>query len=257
MTKENFLKNFPQEEAFLVASLYEDMELSREIDYVVYSSLFFPPNIWKTLEKLQDYLKIGVKALGLHEFSERKIIAFYPSNEDFEFHFPIRYFKIHGENRFRDLKHKDFLGTIMSLGIKRELMGDLVVHENSCYGVILEDFFQMISDSVTSVATIPVKISEADISEIPEPKFLEINDTVSSLRLDSLVAVALNCSRGNAESLVESGDVSVDYIPEKKTSKLISPGTVLTIRKNGKFIFFKELGENKKGKIRVQLKKYI
>lgn len=258
MTKENFLKNFSQEDEFLAASLYEDMELCRDIDYTVYSGYFLPPNIWKSLEKLQDYLKIGVKTLGLTEFSEKKIVAFYPlNNQDWQFHFPIKYFKIQGENRFRELKHKDFLGTLMSLGIKREIMGDLIVQENSCYGIILEDFFQMISDEVKSVATIPVKICEAKIEEIPTPKFLEVNDTVASLRLDSLVAVALNCSRSIAESLIESGDVSVDYHGERKSNKILSPGNVITIKKNGKFIFFRELGENKKGKIKVQLKKYI
>ncbi|MGL5099920.1 MAG: YlmH/Sll1252 family protein, partial [Fusobacteriaceae bacterium] len=170
MTKENFLKNFSHEDEFLVASLYEDMELSRDIDYIVYSGYFLPPTIWKTLEKLQEHLKIGIKALGLNEFSERKILAFYPKNsQEWEFHFPVKYFKIHGENRFRELQHKDFLGTLMSLGIKREIMGDLVVHENLCYGIILEDFFQMISDEITSVATIPVKINSADESSVPQP----------------------------------------------------------------------------------------
>ncbi|MGL4732947.1 MAG: YlmH/Sll1252 family protein [Fusobacteriaceae bacterium] len=242
----------------MAAALFEDMELCRDIDYIVYSNYFLPPTIWKTLEKLQEYLKIGIKSLGLNEFSERKIVAFYPiADQNLDFHFPVKYFKIHGENRFRELQHKDFLGTLMSLGIKREIMGDLVVEENLCYGIILEDFFQMISDRVTSVATIPVKISEADEVEIPQPKFMEINDTVASLRLDSLVASALGCSRSIAESLIESGDVSVDYLAEKKTSKLIAPPSVITVRKKGKFLFFRELGQNKKGKIRIQLKKYI
>ncbi|MGL4569184.1 MAG: RNA-binding protein, partial [Fusobacteriaceae bacterium] len=72
-----------------------------------------------------------------------------------------------------------------------------------------------------------------------------------------LVASALGCSRSIAESLIESGDVSVDYLAEKKTSKLIAPPSVITVRKKGKFLFFRELGQNKKGKIRIQLKKYI
>ncbi|MGL5962817.1 MAG: RNA-binding protein [Fusobacteriaceae bacterium] len=258
MTKNNFLKNFPNEDEFLLASLFDEIELCRDIEYVVYSSYFLPPSIWKTLESIQEYLKIRVLTCGLNEFSERKVVAFYPQDgEEWELFFPIKYFEIHGKNRFRELKHKDFLGTLMSLGVKREVMGDLIVSENFCYGVILEDFFQIICDQVKSVATIPVTITEANSSQIPEPQFSEINDTVQSLRLDTIISSALNCSRSISENLIESGDVSVDYQIEKKTSKIISPQTVITVKKKGKFIFSKDLGENKKGKIRIQIKKYI
>ena len=56
---------------------------------------------------------------------------------------------------------------------------------------------------------------------------------------------------------MESGDVLLNYEIEKKNSRTISEGDVLTIRKKGKFIVSKILGENKKGKIKISIKQYI
>lgn len=257
MTKEKFLKHFDEEYNFLASGIYEDIELAREIDYIVFSKFFFPPFIWKTLENFKGDLGVEIIPKGLREDSEKKMLGFYPKDFEDQIYFPTVTFKIDCKNRFKNLEHKDFLGSIMSIGIKRELMGDLIVEENVCYGIATEEIFDIIREKLEYVGKIPADISLIEEKDIPQSKFQEIRETVASLRIDALVSAMLNLSRSLSEKLIESGEVMVDYLVEKKCSRIIEERAVITVRKKGKFLLEKIQGENKKGKTVIIFKKYI
>ena len=67
----------------------------------------------------------------------------------------------------------------------------------------------------------------------------------------------INNSRNKGLELIETGEVSVNYVVDKEKNSTLKEGDIVTIRKKGKFIFEKILGENKKGKIRVLIKRFI
>lgn len=257
MDRKRFQNMFEGIDDFLLGAICDDIELCEEIEYPVYGRYFYPPQICNKLLNL----KIGeIRFLlcGLNENCEKNMIATVP--KDFpkdELCFPIKYFKITNKSKFKELEHKHYLGTIMSLGIKRELMGDLVVEGNSCYGVIGEELFAFLLDNLKEVGKNPVELVEITSDEIPQSKFEEIVDSVSSLRLDSMVSTILNNSRNKGLEFIEAGEVSLNYSVEKEKNKIVKEGDIITIRKKGKFIFEKILGENKKGKIRVLIKKFI
>ena len=257
MDRKKFQNMFDGIDEFLIGALCDDIELCEEIDYPIYSKYFYPPQLCKKILEL-NLGGITFSTCGLTEECEKNILAIIP--KDFpkeELIFPVKYFKIINKSKFKDLEHKHYLGTIMSLGIKRELMGDLIVENNFCYGVISDEIFQFLVDNLKEIGKNPVEIVEINSNEIPKLKFEEIIDSVSSLRLDNIVATVINNSRNKSLEFIESGEVSVNYIVEKEKNKLIKEGDIITIRKKGKFIFEKVLGENKKGKIRVLIKKFI
>ena len=145
----------------------------------------------------------------------------------------------------------------MSLGIKRELMGDLIVKDSICYGIIKEELLELLKEKIELVGKIPVKIQEIGELKIPDNEFKERVEILASLRLDVLVSEIIEKSRTEAIKYLEAGEVFLNYEVEKKNSKLISEGDTLTIRKKGKFIIEKILEETKKGKIKVSIKQYI
>ena len=169
----------------------------------------------------------------------------------------MKYFKVTNRSKFKELEHKHYLGTIMSLGIKRELMGDLIVEDDSCYGIVSEEIFDFLVDNLKEVGRNPVTVEEVDRSQVPSLKFEELVDSVSSVRLDNIVSVMINNSRSKGLELIETGEVSVNYVVDKEKNSSLKEGDIVTIRKKGKFIFEKILGENKKGKIRVLIKRFI
>lgn len=121
----------------------------------------------------------------------------------------------------------------------------------------MEDVFTYLVENLTEIGRNPVEIEEITAENIPQLKYEEIVDSVSSIRLDNIVSVMINNSRGKSLELIESGEVSVNYIVEKEKNKSIKEGDIVTIRRRGKFIFERIMGENKKGKIRVVVKKFI
>lgn len=258
MDKKSFLSQYSEEKQFMAAKIWDNIILSQDIEYPVYSDEFYSENVLVKLEKCSAKLKIIVYKKGLSESSEKKVICIAPNSfEMFEENFPVKYFKINGKNKFKKLEHKDFLGTIMNLGIKRELMGDLIVRDSICYGIIKEELLELIKGKVEFIGKIPVKIEEIEELKIPENEFKESIEILASLRLDALVSEIIKKSRSEAIKLLESGEVFLNYEIEKKNSKVISEGDILTIRKKGKFIIGKVLDETKKGKIKLLIKQYI
>ena len=181
-----------------------------------------------------------------------------PKDYDISFmEFPLTYFKIDGENKFRELLHKDFLGTIMSLGIKREIMGDLIVKNNICFGVIADEKYDIISKEINKIGNVPVKFEKVLCEEVSESEFKTESFLLSSLRLDSFVSAATGLSRQKSVEEIEKGNVLLNYNLEKDKSAEIKEGDILTIKKYGKFKFLNIKGESRKNKIRIDVKKFV
>ena len=257
MDKKAFLQIFKDSDEYIISNLWNDIELAEEIEVPIFTKEFYPPNIWSFLEKNNiNGLKFICK--GLNSYSEKKLVMIAPKDYDVSFmEFPLVYFKINGENKFRELLHKDFLGTIMSLGIKREIMGDLIVKNNICFGVIIDEKYGIINKEITKIGNVPVKIEEILQNEIPESEFKIENHLLSSLRIDSFVSAVTGLSRQKSVEEIEKGNVLLNYNLEKNKSTEIKEGYILTIKKYGKFKFYEIKGESKKNKIRINVKKFV
>ena len=255
MDRKKFQSAFPDTDEFLVGAICDDIELCEEIDYPVYSRYFYPPNFWSRLENLN----IGVKFsfMGINDSCEKKMIGVYPKNFDLEMlNFPVKYFKIANGSKFKELEHKHYLGSIMSLGLKREILGDLIVKEGICYGIINEELFMFLKENLKMIGKIPVEAEEITSGDIPETEFKELVESIASLRLDVVTAALGNFSRNNAIEALESGDVALNYNTDKDKSRLVKEKDIISRRRKGKFLIDSVLGESKKGKIRVLIKKF-
>lgn len=255
MDRKKFKVNFEGVDEFLIASLCDDIELCEQIEYPVYTKYFYPPQITK---KILD-IAIGnlrFKKYGLNDDCEKNMIAIYPSEFEEILDFPVVFFKIQNGSKFKELAHKDYLGSILGIGIKRELLGDLIVENDCCYGVASEESFKIIEEKLQIVGRNPVVVSKITKDEVPQGKYEEIFTTVASLRLDNIVPSLINLSRNKALELIENGSVSVNYSLEKDKSRILKKEDVITISKKGKYIFVKQEGESKKGKLRIYIKKF-
>lgn len=257
MDKKTFFKSFENENDFLLAILWENLNLCLNINFPVSTNYFFSPQIWKNLNNILPNFNLKLSLIGLQEECEKKLIIFSPSDYNDEIEKNIILFKICGKNKFKNLEHKDFLGTIMSIGIKRETLGDIFVKNNTAYSITTEKIYNILKKEISHVNKIPVIFSECTESNIPNLEFKTINETISSLRLDNFVSSILKISRNIAVSLIENGEVFLNYQIQKDKSKYIKEKDIITIRKKGKFIFSKIFGETKKGNLKISVKQYI
>ena len=102
----------------------------------------------------------------------------------------------------KPVSHRDYLGSIMALGMEREKFGDLRVYENYAVVPVYEDVVEYVISSLNSVGKSPVSCEVINDTTLSKVNFLEVIINVSSLRLDSIVSKLSNISRSKALDLI-------------------------------------------------------
>ena len=78
-----------------------------------------------------------------------------------------------------------------------------------------------------------------------------------ALRLDALISELIKCSRKKANEIISEQRVYVNYDIESRSSFKLKENDVIVIRGKGKYNIKKILGKNKKGKLKVEIEKFI
>lgn len=184
--------------------------------------------------------------------AERKMAGFNAAEEDF----PIVFIEISGKN-ISSLTHRDYLGSLMGLGIERCKMGDILVRPSGAVLAAHEDIAGYIINTLSAVGKYPVSLRLMEPGELElEPRsFVDVSGTVASLRLDSITAMLVGRGRNSACDLIRAGRVFVGGICSEKPDVKINDGDVITVRGFGKAIVHVG-GRSKKDRIFVTLSKY-
>lgn len=156
-----------------------------------------------------------------------------------------------------DLRHRDFLGSLMALGLRRDAIGDILCEKGRTVVFVRDDIADYILTQVEKIGRVGVKIGFADLSDLPVPDDIEeLSFTLSSLRLDAFVAAATGLSREKAARLIRSEMVTIDHVIRTDVSASLSEGETVTIRKYGKYVLSANLGLSRKGRLRVSVKRF-
>lgn len=157
------------------------------------------------------------------------------------------------------LTHRDWLGSLMGLGLKRENVGDISICGDGADIVVLKETEKFLLSEYTSVGRSKIDVCAIPINEFRAPKqsYKEERGSVASLRLDNLISEAFSLSREKASEAIESGLVFANGIQATKPDAKVKEGTKLVLRGKGKVVFARICGETRRGKISILLNKYI
>ena len=157
------------------------------------------------------------------------------------------------------LTHRDVLGSLMGLGVTRESVGDILVAEQSVDVLVTEPVRRFLLDSWDSAGRVRLKVQPIGPTElqVPEEKVKLLRDTVSSLRLDSVLSVGFSLSRSKAAEAVTSGKVQVNWADWQKPDRQVVQGDVLTLRGLGKCVLEEVGNQTKKGRVFITVKRYL
>ena len=154
------------------------------------------------------------------------------------------------------LTHRDVLGTLMGLGIERELIGDIVIREDGAYVFCVNAMADFLKDSLTRVGRTD---TDCDFSAPPEGPLRQTRQQriqVSSLRTDAVCAHLFKLSRGDTQALIRQGKISVDDRLCVKCDQLLTEGQVLSVRGHGRAMVRAVEGLTRKGKLNVVIDVY-
>lgn len=187
-------------------------------------------------------------------FDIKDIAEYFNENPD---ECPVSLIKI-TKDKFSTLCHRDYLGSLMGLGIKRETIGDIVVGEENCFVFVLKSMSSFICENLSKAGrgTVNCKIVSLSEFSVGKDNSQTVFSSVASLRLDSVLSSAFNLSRNASAEAIKSGFVYVNSIQIFKGDSPVREKDKIVLRGSGKVIIEEVIGESKKGRIHINIKKF-
>lgn len=261
--RENALKPARDEE--------EKLLVGRLLDKAMQAEKYFKPASSDFLDlREQELCRQAMASAGIHNFTlvggfdeaERKCAVFLPEYmtqgelgaEDLPFD------AINITNKWKnELTHRDYLGALMAEGIRREMVGDILVYDGGADVIIMREMTSHVAQTLEKVASAAVATQKIDFESLhkPEIKVKVIRDTVQSLRLDAIVATAFSMSRATAQDAIKKGLVQVNGAVVQKPDSLSKAGESIAFRGKGKAVLYQISGTSKKGREIIEIHKLI
>ncbi len=202
-----------------------------------------------------------VRLFGGMEDAERQMVRFGdPGELGYEEPFPIDIVLIEPkQKKFSEaLTHRDYLGALMSLGIEREMLGDLLVKDGTACVFVCERMTALILNELKTVRHTAVKAAKLDaVPPDMRPKLQRETVTVSSLRLDGILARAFHLSRGDAKKLFEAERVFLNGRLCKSPEKEPAEGDRISLRGFGKMQYFGVRRVTAKDRLAVEIGRFV
>ena len=203
----------------------------------------------------------GVAVWGGAEACERVMLRFGdPEELGYDEPFPVVLLRIAPKNaKFsEDLTHRDFLGALMSLGIRREMTGDIRVAENEAYVFVQEKVAAYLADTLEQVRHTSVRCERTDrLPASAGPKLQAETLTVASPRLDALIAKLWHLPRDKAQRLFAAERVFVGGRLCTSASAVPGADEIVSVHGFGRFVYRGELHGTKKGRVAVRVERYL
>lgn len=161
---------------------------------------------------------------------------------------------------FRELSHRDYLGSLLGLGLERDALGDIAVqnpHEAVVFCTAkIRDFLFATLERVAN-DKVRCRAQSPDEPFTDGRQTISVTDTVASARLDCVVAALIGKSRETAREAIEGGLVEVDYQPVLRGDRVLAPPLFLSVRGVGKFRLLPFEGETRKGRLRLRAERFV
>jgi len=230
------------------------------------SSSFYAPTDLCDIHRINLPIGITYKLWGGHPFAERKVLTAYPD------------FLTFGEDELNDasditvllitntarksLSHRDFLGALMSMGIERDRIGDILVCDDEAIVFICNSIVDYVEQELEKVGNCRINIERIKcVDTYMLARFLPKKENktliIPSMRLDCIIAEVYSLSRSEAQRLVKSESVRVNYKTSANTDKLLEKGDLVSVSGKGRFEICDTEGNTKKGNLRLSVLIYI
>lgn len=251
------------EEQVLKSRLSDLATKSYKQNMYTYSAFLTPVELAALDDIKEEISYIAYDTFGGHELCERKMARFGSMEQlGYQEDWPISTIFVEPIiDKFSDeLSHRDFLGSLMNLGIDRSVLGDILVKDGKRAYIFCHDkIAEYLVDNITKIkhTNVRCRILPKD-EEVPELKVTleDMSLIVAAPRFDAIVAGLVKCSRSEAVNLFRTGKVVLGGKICERNSMSLKDGDTFSIRGHGKYRFCGNEGETRKGRIYIHLKKY-
>ncbi|MEH7882849.1 RNA-binding protein [Bacillus sp. JJ1609] len=167
--------------------------------------------------------------------------------------FQVKLFGIEYAKKFINIEHRQVLGSLMSLGLKRGKFGDILIEGENVQFFAATEIAEYIRLQLESIGRASINLTELPLEQAVaiDDEWNEMNETVSSLRLDTVMSSLFNLSRQKSQMLIQHGHVKVNWTAIENTAFECGEGDILSARGFGRAKIISIEGKTKKDKYRV------
>lgn len=247
-------EHFRQEEAIFVDKILEWKSAAEEYHQVKRTEFLDPRQQQILTTVIGQHGDAAFQLYGAAEHAERKRALIYPNylvldEEEFQ----VEVLEINYPSKFHTLDHRQILGAFMSIGLQREKCGDIWLDGNRAQIVVAKEVASYIEMNLQSIGKMKVSLAAVQGGEVlsVQEQWDEKTGTVSSLRLDVLIAEMFHISRQKAQPLIKDGLVKVNWKVIEQVAYECFPGDVFSIRGYGRAKLFDIQDKTKRDKWRI------
>ena len=261
MDRQALLKSVPEgEERLLFARALDQAVFAIRRKQPAFTDFMDRAKCARFQERLQGIRGLCMMCFGGGEDCERQQMGFSIEPLTAE-DFPITIIKIRRKNKKfgqADLSHRDYLGSLLGLGIDRGKVGDILVAQDAAVCFVAEELAPYITAVLEQVSKTAVVAEETEQPEdIPMRQTEERRLTVASLRLDAVMSEAFRLARGKTQALIAAEKAQVNWNIVTNTSHLLKEGDLVSLRGFGRFRIKRIGGKTKKDRIGLEIESYV
>ncbi len=251
-----------QEERLLFANALDQAAFALRRHEAQFTDFMDAGKCERFLERMKSLGELDILSFGGIEDAERRRLGFSPKQKGLSHEaFPIAALQIIPKNKKfgqTDLSHRDYLGSILGLGIERGKLGDIFVSEEGAVCFAEAEMAEYIAANLDKVSKTAVLVTKLEKAQAVVPKRTESRRvTVASMRLDGILGEALRLSRGKAQMLIRGEKVNVNWATVTSASYILKTGDMVSARGLGRFRVGEVGGRTKKDRIGLELEMYI
>jgi RNA-binding protein YlmH len=248
----SFLEHFRPEEHPFIERALEWMEQAAFQHRTRKTDFLDPRQLFILRSLVGKYADIAISAFGGFDEAERCRTMIHPSyiSPDHE-DFGVSAF--HVETLVTQVKHKDVLGSLLGIGLKRDKFGDILIHPNGIYLLAASEIANYLSLHLQQINRFKVHLTEVSMEDLPKVthQWKEVSLVVPSTRVDVVAGDIFRLSRSKILAPIRAGHLKVNWTAIESPSYLLKAGDIISLRGYGRFKIFEEEGITKKGKIRL------
>lgn len=261
MDRQALLKSVPEgEERLLFAKALDQAMFAMKRRQPAFTDFMDRAKCARFQERLQGIRELQVTLYGGMEDCERQKMGF-SADVIAQEEFPIRVLKIRRKSRKfgqADLSHRDYLGSLLGLGIERSKIGDILVEEESAVCFVAEEiapYITAVLEQVSRTAVVAEEIEDAEAIAKRQTETKRI--TAASLRLDAVAGEVFHLSRAKVQALIGAEKAAVNWNTITSSSHLLKEGDLVSVRGFGRFRVGEIGGKTKKDRVGLTIERYI
>ncbi len=260
INRERVLDKYSGEEKAILARALDIAEIVLKNYQPLVTDFYDPYHAGLVLSNLKRIPNLEVAADGGYADAERTRILVFPDYLTAEqVDSRLTFLQISGNFKLVSVTHRDYLGSLMGLGIKRDKLGDIIVNTGGAQVVTDVDVAPYIVANLSKIGKVRVTVNEITREELipPKPAIKVIKATVASMRLDAVAAAGYGTSRSKLVREIKAERLSVNWCPNTNPAAVVKEGDMLSMRGRGRVKVAAVTGLTKKGRVAVELHRYI